>query len=168
MLREAQTAAAAAPRLKKFAIYRWDPDKPGDKPRMQTYEVDLNKWVSLGNGAGEQSQLQGMAGKGLLTSGTGQLILGAATMVLSQEKAGFPWACRCYPRKKQVFHRHTVGVIPGQADFPELLWGCFSLPDLSAEGAPSAAVPAGKGDSAVTSVGLPMSLGGVKRCWWHH
>lgn len=41
--RGAQTAAAAAPRLKKFAIYRWDPDKPGDKPRMQTYEVDLNK-----------------------------------------------------------------------------------------------------------------------------
>ncbi|XP_033375244.1 succinate dehydrogenase [ubiquinone] iron-sulfur subunit, mitochondrial [Parus major] len=42
VLREAQTAAAA-PRLKKFAIYRWDPDKAGDKPRMQTYEVDLNK-----------------------------------------------------------------------------------------------------------------------------
>ncbi|NXD71110.1 SDHB dehydrogenase, partial [Eolophus roseicapillus] len=41
--RGAQTAAAASPRLKKFAIYRWDPDKPGDKPRMQTYEVDLNK-----------------------------------------------------------------------------------------------------------------------------
>lgn len=41
--RGAQTAAAAAPRIKKFAIYRWDPDKAGDKPRMQTYEVDLNK-----------------------------------------------------------------------------------------------------------------------------
>lgn len=41
--RGAQTAAAAAPRVKKFAIYRWDPDKTGDKPRMQTYEVDLNK-----------------------------------------------------------------------------------------------------------------------------
>uniref|UniRef100_A0A8C6ZK12 Succinate dehydrogenase [ubiquinone] iron-sulfur subunit, mitochondrial n=1 Tax=Nothoprocta perdicaria TaxID=30464 RepID=A0A8C6ZK12_NOTPE len=47
--RGAQTAAAAAPasqappRIKKFSIYRWDPDKPGDKPRMQTYEVDLNK-----------------------------------------------------------------------------------------------------------------------------
>ncbi|XP_051894923.1 succinate dehydrogenase [ubiquinone] iron-sulfur subunit, mitochondrial [Pristis pectinata] len=46
--RSAQTAAAAAPatqatsRIKKFAIYRWNPDKPGDKPRMQTYEVDLN------------------------------------------------------------------------------------------------------------------------------
>nr|XP_009503252.1 PREDICTED: succinate dehydrogenase [ubiquinone] iron-sulfur subunit, mitochondrial [Phalacrocorax carbo] len=43
MCRGAQTAAAVAPRIKKFAIYRWDPDKPGDKPRMQTYEVDLNK-----------------------------------------------------------------------------------------------------------------------------
>nr|XP_015192746.1 PREDICTED: succinate dehydrogenase [ubiquinone] iron-sulfur subunit, mitochondrial [Lepisosteus oculatus] len=46
LARGAQTAAApaqaAAARLKRFAIYRWDPDKPGDKPRMQTYEVDLN------------------------------------------------------------------------------------------------------------------------------
>lgn len=41
--RGAQTAASAAPRVKKFAIYRWDPDKTGDKPRMQTYEIDLNK-----------------------------------------------------------------------------------------------------------------------------
>ncbi|XP_015738079.1 succinate dehydrogenase [ubiquinone] iron-sulfur subunit, mitochondrial [Coturnix japonica] len=41
--RGAQTAAAATSRIKKFSIYRWDPDKPGDKPRMQTYEVDLNK-----------------------------------------------------------------------------------------------------------------------------
>jgi len=42
------TAAAAAPepeqekRLKKFSVYRWDPEKAGDKPHMQTYEVDLN------------------------------------------------------------------------------------------------------------------------------
>ncbi|XP_073457661.1 succinate dehydrogenase [ubiquinone] iron-sulfur subunit, mitochondrial [Aquarana catesbeiana] len=46
VIRCAQTAAvpaaAASARIKKFAIYRWDPDKPGDKPRMQTYEVDLN------------------------------------------------------------------------------------------------------------------------------
>ncbi|XP_019397014.1 PREDICTED: succinate dehydrogenase [ubiquinone] iron-sulfur subunit, mitochondrial isoform X2 [Crocodylus porosus] len=47
--RGAQTAAAAAPaprtelRIKKFAIYRWDPDKYEDKPHMQTYEIDLNK-----------------------------------------------------------------------------------------------------------------------------
>ncbi|XP_064610890.1 succinate dehydrogenase [ubiquinone] iron-sulfur subunit, mitochondrial-like [Liolophura sinensis] len=42
----AQTAASAnpdiQPRMKQFSIYRWDPDKPGDKPHMQTYDVDLN------------------------------------------------------------------------------------------------------------------------------
>ncbi|XP_048770414.1 succinate dehydrogenase [ubiquinone] iron-sulfur subunit, mitochondrial-like [Ostrea edulis] len=41
----AQTSAATASqtaRMKKFAVYRWDPEKPGDKPKMQTYEVDLN------------------------------------------------------------------------------------------------------------------------------
>merc|ERR1712165_238450 len=27
---------------KAFAIYRWDPEKPGDKPRMEEYKVDLN------------------------------------------------------------------------------------------------------------------------------
>merc|ERR1719341_2214002 len=43
-----QSTAAAAPepeqeaRLKKFSVYRWDPEKAGDKPHMQTYEVDLN------------------------------------------------------------------------------------------------------------------------------
>lgn len=43
-VRCAQTAAAPAtqPRIKKFQVYRWDPDTPGDKPRMQTYEIDLN------------------------------------------------------------------------------------------------------------------------------
>ncbi|XP_043917759.1 succinate dehydrogenase [ubiquinone] iron-sulfur subunit, mitochondrial [Protopterus annectens] len=43
--RGAKTATVAAPaasRIKSFSIYRWDPDKPGDKPHMQTYEVDLN------------------------------------------------------------------------------------------------------------------------------
>jgi len=29
--------------MKKFTIYRWNPDKPGDKPHTQTYEVDLNQ-----------------------------------------------------------------------------------------------------------------------------
>ncbi len=29
--------------MKKFAIYRWDPDSPGAKPRMQEYDVDLNQ-----------------------------------------------------------------------------------------------------------------------------
>merc|ERR1719209_634396 len=27
---------------KTFAIYRWDPESPGDKPKMQNYEIDLN------------------------------------------------------------------------------------------------------------------------------
>jgi len=27
---------------KTFAIYRWDPEKPGEKPKMQNYEIDLN------------------------------------------------------------------------------------------------------------------------------
>merc|ERR1712083_593829 len=27
---------------KTFAIYRWDPEKPGDKPRMEEDKVDLN------------------------------------------------------------------------------------------------------------------------------
>merc|ERR1712213_181297 len=39
----AATQAAPAANLKKFEIYRWDPDKPGDKPRVQTYEIDLNE-----------------------------------------------------------------------------------------------------------------------------
>ena len=50
----AAAAAAAAPdpsasvtgiraaKNKKFLIYRWDPDTPGDKPRMQEFDVDLN------------------------------------------------------------------------------------------------------------------------------
>lgn len=28
--------------VKKFNIFRWDPEKPKIKPRMQTYEIDLN------------------------------------------------------------------------------------------------------------------------------
>lgn len=30
-------------RIKKFAIYRWDPEVAGQKPYLKTYEVDLNK-----------------------------------------------------------------------------------------------------------------------------
>lgn len=41
-VRGSATAAAAGPRLKKFDVYRWDPDKKDDKPHMQTFEVDLN------------------------------------------------------------------------------------------------------------------------------
>ncbi|XP_047002290.1 succinate dehydrogenase [ubiquinone] iron-sulfur subunit, mitochondrial [Schistocerca americana] len=45
-----QAAAAAAvaaetkaqPRIKKFLVYRWNPDKPTEKPTMQEYDVDLN------------------------------------------------------------------------------------------------------------------------------
>jgi len=38
------TAAAPAllPKEKTFQIYRWDPEKAGDKPHMDTYKVDLN------------------------------------------------------------------------------------------------------------------------------
>ncbi|XP_076285318.1 succinate dehydrogenase, subunit B (iron-sulfur) [Lasioglossum baleicum] len=32
----------AAARLKTFSIYRWNPDKPDEKPYMQDYKVDLN------------------------------------------------------------------------------------------------------------------------------
>jgi len=30
-------------RIKTFNIYRWNPDEPTSKPRMQTYTLDLNK-----------------------------------------------------------------------------------------------------------------------------
>ncbi|XP_058054596.1 succinate dehydrogenase [ubiquinone] iron-sulfur subunit, mitochondrial [Anopheles bellator] len=33
---------AAAKKVKKFQIYRWNPDQPETKPFNQTYEVDLN------------------------------------------------------------------------------------------------------------------------------
>lgn len=29
-------------RVKKFAIYRWNPDLPNEKPRLQEFDVDLN------------------------------------------------------------------------------------------------------------------------------
>ena len=42
----AQAAAAAtekpAERPKTVSVYRWDPEKAGDKPRMQEYTVNLN------------------------------------------------------------------------------------------------------------------------------
>ena len=41
--RGAQTSAAVAPRVKTFKIYRWDPEKPGDTPKLQEYQIDLNK-----------------------------------------------------------------------------------------------------------------------------
>ncbi|KAK2147532.1 hypothetical protein LSH36_548g03005 [Paralvinella palmiformis] len=39
----AAAATQAQPQMKKFKIYRYDPDKPGSKPYMQEYEIDLNK-----------------------------------------------------------------------------------------------------------------------------
>lgn len=40
--RTAQTAAATQSNVKTFSIYRWDPENPNEKPRMQNYEVDLD------------------------------------------------------------------------------------------------------------------------------
>nr|QSX72237.1 succinate dehydrogenase complex iron sulfur subunit B [Halisarca dujardinii] len=50
IVRSTQTSAATSgttdsqpeERLKKFSIYRYDPDKAGDKPHMQEYNVDLS------------------------------------------------------------------------------------------------------------------------------
>lgn len=35
------TAVNASQKLKTFEIYRWNPEKPEEKPHMQTYKVDL-------------------------------------------------------------------------------------------------------------------------------
>uniref|UniRef100_A0A095B1G7 Succinate dehydrogenase [ubiquinone] iron-sulfur subunit, mitochondrial n=1 Tax=Schistosoma haematobium TaxID=6185 RepID=A0A095B1G7_SCHHA len=42
LVRCASTAAESAPLMKTFSIYRWNPDKRGEKPTMQNYQVDLN------------------------------------------------------------------------------------------------------------------------------
>merc|ERR1712156_141901 len=36
----ANVTGLRAAKSKKFAVYRWNPDKPGDKPKMQEYDVD--------------------------------------------------------------------------------------------------------------------------------
>lgn len=36
-------ASEQTARMKTFQIYRWNPDTPAEKPRMQTYTLDLNK-----------------------------------------------------------------------------------------------------------------------------
>lgn len=41
-VRRLHTSAPAGQRLKKFLIYRWNPDKPEEKPSMQEYSVDLD------------------------------------------------------------------------------------------------------------------------------
>ena len=46
---ESKTPTAKEPtpekgsKIKTFHIYRWNPDEPTSKPRMQTYTLDLNK-----------------------------------------------------------------------------------------------------------------------------
>jgi succinate dehydrogenase (ubiquinone) iron-sulfur subunit len=45
-IRFASASAATtqdSPRLKKFAVYRWNPEEPGQKPHLQEYSIDLNK-----------------------------------------------------------------------------------------------------------------------------
>ncbi|CAR23294.1 succinate dehydrogenase iron-sulfur protein subunit SDH2 [Lachancea thermotolerans CBS 6340] len=37
------TEVVQEPRLKTFKIYRWNPDHPADKPKLQEFKVDLNK-----------------------------------------------------------------------------------------------------------------------------
>lgn len=36
-------AASENPKIKTFHIYRWNPDEPQEKPKMQSYTLDLNK-----------------------------------------------------------------------------------------------------------------------------
>lgn len=40
---DAPSARTETAKMKKFQIYRWSPDKPSEKPSMQTYELDLSK-----------------------------------------------------------------------------------------------------------------------------
>jgi len=37
------TSTKDSPRFKKFAIYRWNPEKPNEKPYIKEYQVDLNQ-----------------------------------------------------------------------------------------------------------------------------
>lgn len=38
-----EPAASKDAKIKTFHIYRWNPDEPTSKPRMQTYQLDLKK-----------------------------------------------------------------------------------------------------------------------------
>lgn len=38
-----QKASGEVSKLKTFQVYRWNPDTPTEKPRMQSYTLDLNK-----------------------------------------------------------------------------------------------------------------------------
>ncbi|KAH0949485.1 hypothetical protein HN011_005749 [Eciton burchellii] len=37
----------AEARLKTFSVYRWDPDKPDEKPHVQKYKLDLNRYKRI-------------------------------------------------------------------------------------------------------------------------
>lgn len=43
MLAVRLASTSVAPRIKKFEIYRYNPEKVGEKPKAQVFEVDLNK-----------------------------------------------------------------------------------------------------------------------------
>lgn len=38
-----EPAEEKKPNLKTFQIYRWNPDTPTEKPKLQSYTIDLNK-----------------------------------------------------------------------------------------------------------------------------
>lgn len=38
-----QASSEESPKLRTFQIYRWNPDTPTEKPRLQSYTLDLNK-----------------------------------------------------------------------------------------------------------------------------
>lgn len=40
---QAEAKEAPAPQIKTFQVYRWNPDKAGEKPYMQSYEVNLRE-----------------------------------------------------------------------------------------------------------------------------
>lgn len=46
-MHHAARLASTDAKMKKFSIYRWNPDVPGDKPRMQEYNVNMNEYVTL-------------------------------------------------------------------------------------------------------------------------
>ncbi|CCF60630.1 hypothetical protein KAFR_0L00230 [Kazachstania africana CBS 2517] len=39
----AMATHSTVPKMKTFKVYRWNPDKPAEKPHLQTYQVDLNE-----------------------------------------------------------------------------------------------------------------------------
>ncbi|KAF9117737.1 succinate dehydrogenase complex, subunit B, partial [Mortierella sp. GBA39] len=48
----ARTFATEAPakKTKTFQIYRWNPDQPAEKPKLQSYEIDMNNCGSCREG----------------------------------------------------------------------------------------------------------------------